>query len=549
VCLELVRTDPGVVPIPVKHAELVHVYSRLLNRHNNMHWSRCCGLGVLIVLLQLPAAIPFLWPQVAGRSKWQQIRHIRMGMTRIDASARVDSGHGLGDRVHRDASRFLSGFAAAVLLGVLGSPEVVDAYSPGLSSRILHHEECGINRAVTHKTAYARSASSVYSGPCNNADALVAKQAAWIEDYQASRRHDLLGAQLPAILPHKRIEEISMPVNMLLAFCASSISTVLLHPVDTIKARLQLLKTNLGPIVEDGDVGAHPEHPQMTERGPTSAQLPAAELEHGRSYLSEARNLYTGVLANIAREGPSNALYLAVFEQLKVSLFRNPLTQKMAQTAPILTLLLAGALGDAVGCVLSMPAEIIKRRLQTGASPSYMQALVDSVASQTARATTRTVSAAVLMRDIPEGALQIMLFETWRGAAGECFPLLDSFGGHVMLGVAAGAIAAVVTTPMDVVVTNLAAAKDDGDGLGLEWGIRDAQIRHLCPLEVMQSIAALDGWSGLMKGCGHRAAYYGPIAGIFFACFSAMQEFVVDEGRVAYLHSTLVASLTSIIRV
>ena len=57
-------------------------------------------------------------------------------------------------------------------------------------------------------------------------------------------------------------------------------------------------------------------------------------------------------------------------------------------------------------------------------------------------------------------------------------------------------------------------------------------------VEVMGDIVKRDGW-GMMKGAIHRAAYYGPIAGMFFSLFSGLQELVVDPGRMAYLAATL----------
>jgi hypothetical protein len=199
---------------------------------------------------------------------------------------------------------------------------------------------------------------------------------------------------------------------------------------------------------------------------------------------------------------------------------------------------------------------------QTGASSGYLQALCDAVSSEAARLNTQSAVAAVLLRDIPEGALQIMLFDTWRARAVEASPLLDSFGASIVIGVAAGAIAAIVTTPFDLVVSNLAAVKPGSAWEGLVRPSQPAakaplsQLRSTAtsvapgragagrasgcgPFEVMRDIVVRDGWSGLMKGAGHRAAYYGPIAGIFFTCFTALQDLVVDEGRLAYIATSL----------
>ena len=171
----------------------------------------------------------------------------------------------------------------------------------------------------------------------------MAQAAASIDEYEVVRL-DALGpypseTDLP-FLSKKSTEEISMPVNMVLAFVASAFATALLHPVDTVKARLQASS----PASEAG-------------QGSSDQTGPARRLVTWQS-------LYTGVFANLAREGPSNALYLAVFEQAKVTIFANPATRHFAHTAPVAALLLAGAIGDAAGCMLSMPAEIVKRRLQ-----------------------------------------------------------------------------------------------------------------------------------------------------------------------------------------
>ena len=409
-----------------------------------------------------------------------------------------------------------------VLVGLAVYPEGAGAYnSPHQSAldsshrRVLHRDEC--SRILHRSPRASRKALCTMNTEQGYIDASVAKRAATMED-----RLVLMGSLAPAPpadelprLSRRSAEDISMPVNMLLAFCASTFSTLLLHPIDTLKARLQLRSRGFPPNVQ-GHGGRVERKAGGGRPGPRRASL------------------YSGIVANVAREGPSNALYLAVFEQIKVSLFHHPATRGFAQAVPVLALLLAGALGDSIGCVLTMPAEIAKRRLQTGASASYAQALVDAVSDDTSRMHTRAAVAAVLLRDIPEGALQIMLFEVWMALAAEhhdTYPFLDSLGGHLLLGMVAGGIAAVLTTPMDVAATNLAAANHAA-------GFREGEAAGATSLgvtDVMLDIFQRDGWAGLMRGAAHRAAYYGPIAGVFFSCFSALQELVLDEGRVTYM--------------
>ena len=65
--------------------------------------------------------------------------------------------------------------------------------------------------------------------------------------------------------------------------------------------------------------------------------------------------MYTGCLANVAKEAPDAAVYLALYESLSRSL----LAQPWWASHVILALLIAGALGDAAGSVLRLPAEVL----------------------------------------------------------------------------------------------------------------------------------------------------------------------------------------------
>lgn len=512
---------------------------------------RCFVLALL--LLHVPASLPFLAPNLgaAPTSRQDGLWPLERQVCRSRGPQHVDLRSTTACLLQQhnsqaeytpaaDKRTWLPALAAAVLLCSVGCPDEADAFykSAGLDTSYRANTACEV---ILHKSLPGTSeGGSTCPGvfPKKISDTFVAKTAASIEDYQP-RRWGALGPEIDLsqalpIISHKSTAEISMPVNMVLAFFASAFSTVLLHPVDTIKSRRQ----------------AHGGEGHQLAPGTDGPRLHGTS-DGGSFSLAQVQSLYTGIGANLAREGPSNALYLAVFEQVKVAMFRNPATRHYAQSAPVVALLFAGAVGDATGCIFSMPAEIVKRRLQTGASTGCMQALRDAVSTEAALINTRAHIQSVLLRDIPEGALQIMLFETWRELAVESCPLLNCFGGQMLIGVLAGAIAAIVTTPMDVAATNLAAIKpgcswqrrgkghaEDGEKLILS----DGEGGGCNPIVVMRDVVEREGWKGLMKGCGHRAAYYGPIAGIFFACFSMLQDLIVDEGRLQYL----VASLTPV---
>merc|ERR1719410_3141494 len=114
-----------------------------------------------------------------------------------------------------------------------------------------------------------------------------------------------------------------------------------MHPVDTLKTRL---------------VARSKEHTD----GEPSAMLSLAELP----------SLYEGLVGNLVKEGPSSALYLGVYETVKVQLEATPVAENL-----LLVYLLAGGAGELVGSVVRAPAEAVKSRLQSGRDSSVVESV------------------------------------------------------------------------------------------------------------------------------------------------------------------------------
>jgi len=314
----------------------------------------------------------------------------------------------------------------------------------------------------------------------------------------------VLEMEMPILLD-RTIDDIGAFQNMGMAFIASSLSTMAMHPVDTMKTRVQANKKDDGD-QDDSDIksGDH----------------------DGKG---KGSDLYDGLLANVAREGPCNAMYLGVYESVKRVLFINPSTTSFAQSWPMLAFLAAGAIGDAAGCLVSMPAEIVKRKVQAGVSSGYVEAITDSLSSKAARAMTMASVSAVFVRDIPEGALQMALYEEWKLALIPMLPAVNVLLLDALLGAAAGGLAAALTTPLDVVLTRLSTQQGNGGSNPGGNGV----------LEMMQRIVRDEGMAGLWRGAGHRAGYYAPLVGIFFGAYSWLQGLAIDPGRVGVLLHSL----------
>jgi hypothetical protein len=171
---------------------------------------------------------------------------------------------------------------------------------------------------------------------------------------------------------------IAMDKNNLLrdgiaAFAASAIATALLHPLDTIKCRLQSGAYTVEPLCEAGGcvLGVPlPKLPKLRRRrskpDPASSTSTASSSLPGYERQRLYSNVYSGFLANVAKEAPDAAVYLALYESFSQTLLLN----EWWASHWLLTVIVSGALGDAFGSVLRLPAEMVAKRLQTGASNS-----------------------------------------------------------------------------------------------------------------------------------------------------------------------------------
>ena len=112
------------------------------------------------------------------------------------------------------------------------------------------------------------------------------------------------------------------------AFAASATSTVALHPLDTVKTRIQAGGSRSIPWLGDPGSG------------------------------SSISGLYRGVSMNVLKEAPDTAVFLAISESLSHTL---TLQYPWFASHLTLTLLLSGAVGDAIGSIFRLPAEVSRR--------------------------------------------------------------------------------------------------------------------------------------------------------------------------------------------
>lgn len=296
---------------------------------------------------------------------------------------------------------------------------------------------------------------------------------------------------------------VSYRVAGIAAFLASAASTAVVHPLDTLKTRIQARARKNS---EDGSY-------------PSSAQEDSALFT----------GLYTGIVSNILKEAPNAAIYLGVYELIKGFLLSTTAFHEL----PLLVFIIAGSMGDALGSIVRVPAEIVNKRLQLGASPDWYSAIHEAFLTPQGREASVVSWEAVLWRDVPFGGIQIALYEFGRqyiathGSLGFLHP---GTVADIVVGAIAGAIAAVVTTPADVLVTRLSVQNPQSY---LETK------SYMGVGSTLRRIVQEDGIGGLFAGFLQRGIYYAPLIGLFFALYEATR-FVVSDPHVA------VAALSSL---
>lgn len=176
------------------------------------------------------------------------------------------------------------------------------------------------------------------------------------------------------------------------------------------------------------------------------------------------RGLYGGYTAAMLGSFPSAAIFFATYEFTKRKMIRE---WKVNETFSHLT---AGFLGDLVSSVVYVPSEVLKTRLQLQGrynNPFFKSGynyknLGDAIATVVRQEGWKTLFygyKATLSRDLPFSGLQFAFYEKFRQFA---FALENktmdqdlSLINEIITGAAAGGLAGIITTPLDVVKTRI----------------------------------------------------------------------------------------------
>ncbi|ORX52402.1 mitochondrial carrier [Hesseltinella vesiculosa] len=188
---------------------------------------------------------------------------------------------------------------------------------------------------------------------------------------------------------------------------------VLLHPLDTLKTRMQA---------------------------------------HGFQPAGLYRGVYSGLLATTFGSAPNASLFFVTYEAVKRLLY--PWTDSRAMVHMI-----AASCGEMTACTVRVPTEVIKQRLQTGQFPTTSTAVKYVLQTEGILGFFRGFSSTVA-REIPFTCIQFPLYEYFKVAYAKHKHVkrLEPWEASIF-GSASGAIAAALTTPLDVTKTRIILAQ------------------------------------------------------------------------------------------
>ncbi|EFJ37294.1 hypothetical protein SELMODRAFT_437889 [Selaginella moellendorffii] len=289
---------------------------------------------------------------------------------------------------------------------------------------------------------------------------------------------------------------------------ACGFGETIMHPVDTIKTRLQSgFGQNANLVQVSKTIGAR----------------------------DGIRGFYRGVFPGVTGSFVTGATYFGFIETTK-----DLLQEKRPNLPTPWALFFAGAAGDALGAVVYVPCEVIKQRMQVQGSRKawetakqqqikapvfqYYSGMFHAARAIHAQEGTRGLYAGLLstiVRDIPFAGLQIVLYEAFRKTALKVANGDLSCSQDFLLGGAAGGFSAFLTTPFDVVKTRMQ--------------VQSTSARYTGWLDAITKIKEQEGIRGLFKGAGPRVMWWCPASALTFMAVEKLRREFNDKGGLQIL--------------
>lgn len=258
---------------------------------------------------------------------------------------------------------------------------------------------------------------------------------------------------------------------------ASGLSTCLMHPLDTIKTRVQASSATLGEVVRSV--------PKLGLRG-----------------------VYAGAAPAILGQFASHGLRTGVFEASKMLISRIKPDLSEFQVQPV-----ASLCSTVLGTAVRIPCEVLKQRLQAGVHSSVREAFVSTLREDGPQGFFRGTTA-TLLREVPFYVFGMFLYLQVKKAAKSVLRRELAPWEAIFLGGVSGGLAAVVITPFDVLKTRMMVAPKGSPSNVLSMGL---------------SIVSKEGPMALYKGALPRFFWIAPLGAMNFAGYELAKQAMEEK--------------------
>ncbi|KAL1541060.1 mitoferrin-like [Salvia divinorum] len=225
-----------------------------------------------------------------------------------------------------------------------------------------------------------------------------------------------------------------------------------------------------------------------------------------------ASGFYRGIAAMGIGAGPAHAVYFSVYEACKRSFSGGNPSSSSAHSA-------AGVCATVASDAVLTPMDVVKQRLQLRGSPYRgVWDCVGRVVREEGIGAFFVSYRTTVVMNAPFTAVHFATYEAAKRGLMDVSPESageEKFLVHATAGAVAGALAAVVTTPLDVVKTQLQCQGVCGCDRFESGSIQD----------VCGTIVRKDGYAGLMRGWMPRILFHAPAAAICWSTYEAAKAF------------------------
>lgn len=229
------------------------------------------------------------------------------------------------------------------------------------------------------------------------------------------------------------------------------------------------------------------------------------------------RGIYNGLGAAAAGSAPGAALFFSTYETMK------PIVLKWQESAglgdrPALSHMLAASMGEVMACLVRVPTEVVKARMQTTESATLTKTF-QSILNETHGSILAQFTGGLyrgygitLMREIPFAMIQFPMYEGakvwWSEQQGSAVnPIQAATCGSISGGIAAG-----LTTPLDVVKTRLMLGAD-----------KDGKL-YTSATDVVRRVYHVEGVGTFWSGIQPRVMWISIGGFVFFGAYEAFKK-------------------------